>query len=667
MRYFAGVAAGIVVAAYLAVAQEAPTAPIEVWNTDIHEKGFGAPDGKPPAIAIVSCRNGANSGRVTVGSSAPLQGLKAAVTDLRSDSGLTIPAGSVQVRFGRQWDGGIATSWGGVRGPDILLESPLPEFPVVEGSRSLVPVWVTVRVPKDARAGKYAGTLTVEAKGSAPVRVPVTVQVEDWTLPDSQDYRVWLEILQQPETLTAEYDIPAWSAQHWQMIEKSFRLIEPTGSRVVYIPLISRSNYGSEETMVKWIKKPDGAYEYDYSLMERYLDTVVKTLGKPKIVGFIVWDVYLTTLTRPPEGPIEVKGNPGSYEWRESMFAKLLAERQGLGPVVSAFNPQTNQMEPLILPRYDDPKSKPLWEPLWKGVVERMKARGLEGAMMLAQVSDRRPTRAEVAFWEDVTGGIPWMSCSHHAREWINEDPGKKLLHGVARVGYTAVALDFQYVINPEKDRRYGWKKPMLHGLYWRFGTINANSLPWVRHELECNITGNQRGLARIGGDFWPAFKGAGGRRTGTVTDRFPESYWHSLNVGAYLLAPGPDGPVGTVRLEVLREGAQECEARIFIEDALTDPAKRAKLGDDLAARCQQLLDDRQRDLWRSRGAQDEDFQRDGLVSEYRTMLNEIVGGRWKNTAGPATQEYISSAKWRQLESKLFACAGEVAKRLASP
>ena len=35
------------------------------------------------------------------------------------------------------------------------------------------------------------------------------------------------------------------------------------------------------------------------------------------------------------------------------------------------------------------------------------------------------------------------------------------------------------------------------------------------------------------------------------------------------LIAPGPDGPIGTVRYEMLREGLQELEARIMIERAL--------------------------------------------------------------------------------------------------
>ena len=72
-------------------------------------------------------------------------------------------------------------------------------------------------------------------------------------------------------------------------------LIGETGSRVVYVPLICQTNFGNEQSMVRWIKKGRrGTYDYDFSVMDKYLDLAEKNMGKPKIVVFNVWDVYLT-------------------------------------------------------------------------------------------------------------------------------------------------------------------------------------------------------------------------------------------------------------------------------------------------------------------------------------------------------------------------------------
>ena len=64
---------------------------------------------------------------------------------------------------------------------------------------------------------------------------------------------------------------------------------------------------------------------------------------------------------------------------------------------------------------------------------------------------------------------------------------------------------------------------------------------------------------------------------------------------GMTSLSPGKNGAVSTVRIEMLRENVQEIEARIFIEKILANPAKKAKLGDELAKRAQEVLDERKR------------------------------------------------------------------------
>ena len=157
---------------------------------------------------------------------------------------------------------------------------------------AVVPVWVAVRVPKDAKAGLYKGEVTVQATGEKAVAVPVEVKVADYTLPDSQDNRTLVEILQSPETLAMEYKVPLWSDKHWDLIAQSFRLMADSGNRTLHIPLIAETNLGHEQTMVRWIKKGD-AYEYDFSLLEKYLDTAQKNLGKPKLLILHVWDVYM--------------------------------------------------------------------------------------------------------------------------------------------------------------------------------------------------------------------------------------------------------------------------------------------------------------------------------------------------------------------------------------
>jgi hypothetical protein len=168
----------------------------------------------------------------------------------------------------------------------------------------------------------------------------------------------------------------------------------------------------------------------------------------------------------------------------------------------------------------------------------------------------------------------------------------------------------------------------------------------------ELNITGRQRGLGRVGADFWWAIKDKRGQRRGTVTDRYPQSLWRNLDLKSCLLAPGPAGAVATARYEHLREALQECEARIAIEEAILD--HEAALGARLVARCRQLLKERHRAAWR------EDRKDKAFLAE-----KGFAKLPWHGQDRACYQWFLTTA-WPQRTERLYALAGEVARRLAA-
>ena len=105
----------------------------------------------------------------------------------------------------------------------------------------------------------------------------------------------------------------------------------------------------------------------------------------------------------------------------------------------------------------------------------------------------------------------------------------------------------------------------------------------------------------------------------------------------------------------MMREGTQECEARIFIERALTNKTLRALLGDKLASHCQDVLDERAR------------FIRRG-ISTYAASghYQDWAMGRstwWQAPAVFGSHWYISSG-WQERSKKLFDAAAEVAGKI---
>jgi len=618
--------------------------PPRVYSADIHDSS-NVELGGDAALTLTGVRNGVCSGKVVV-VGAPLQNMQATMSDLRQGAAV-MPSARVSVRYGVPWASSQGWRSAGMAGTDMLLERPLADF--VTGQ---VALWVTVQVPKSAAAGDYAGELTIALKGGGPFKVPVKLAVQDWALPDTQDYRTWMEVIQSPDTLAIEYKLTPWSEEHWRMIGQSLSLIGSVGSRVIYIPLIGHGNFGNEESMVRWIRR-GGGYEQDYTVMEKYLDAVEKNMGKPKIVTLWAWDVHVM--------------KPGAGTKHKE--AVTLAEATG-GPPVTVYDPATKKTDLVYLPPYETPEGKAQWAPVWKELRRRLEKRGLWDAAMLGVSSDIWPSKEQVEALAELSGGLPWSSSTHDIN-WLapQTSSGKGALYGVGMVEYINAVLQFQMTINPSLPdaRTYGWQRPTLVALYWRLGEFNSHGPVQIRHEPIYAITGDRRGLGHIGGEFWPVIKGARGRSAIPVSTRYPESLWHSQAIVSYVLAPGPEGPVSTVRFEVLREGVQECEARIAIESVLTNPQLRGKIGDALAKKAEDFLDEHQRNAWRARGAPEEDFQKWGHIPYYRTFSYDIVGypkPRWNEAAG--AQWYVGKSDWAARVGRLYALAGEVEKKVGA-
>jgi hypothetical protein len=618
----------------------------ELWNSDPVAMDYDLDQGEAgplQPIRLTGARNGAFSGKVVLGSDKPVQGLSAKAGDLKGSGG-TIPAGQVQVRFGMPWGDIILSNLNNdemspypanVTPLLALFETAPKEIPVyrkdvgkaclkIAGQSptvfgAVVSIWVTVKVPEDARPGMYTGQVTVTAEGLEPTNVAVSIKVLDWTIPDVSKRRTFVELVESPETLTVEYNLEPWSAKHCALIAKSMSYIQDIGSHVLYIPLIAQCNVGNAESMVRWIKKSEDAYDYDFSIMDKYLDLAEKNMGKPQIVVFNVWDLYMggsgTRFTMPAVGKN--------------------------GPLVTVLDRATGKSENVMLPPYEEPRSKALWKPLFDQLQARMQKRGLEKTMMLGMVTDNWPARTQVEFLKDVSGGLPWVNASHYTL--------KSLYDGLAGFGYQTSFFGYRDdYLRPQ----YGWKEPQLVTLFER---VYLDGFPMTRWRdiAEQAIFGNMRGAGRFGADAWDAVKDKNGRRVGRVWERYPGGNWGYLNVTCSTLAPCPDGPVATTRYEALREGLQECEARIVIEQALTDEAQKKLLGPELAQQCQDLMVERQKAFWRSLST----LQSGPLPYHdiYWSRSAAITGHLW----------YVGSG-WQGESEKLYTLAGQVAKKLTA-
>ena len=348
---------------------------------------------------------------------------------------------------------------------------------------------------------------------------------------------------------------------------------------------------------------------------------------------FYIWDKFL--------GRVASRG-----QWEGRAQKEALDKVKGAGPEITLVDPATGEVSKLQLPTFLDPKSKAFWKPLADGICSRMKKRGMSDALMLGIMCDYMPSMETMKALDELFPGAKWVSQAH---PW----PHKTV---ASRVGYMSSVHsgDPGNYRDPSIQRLHGWREPNLRTHYWR---LTRDNWPITTFRLmgEMTIMRRYRGFARMGGDFFPVLRDKRGNLVGRIPNRYMKSYWNNLNIEIHLLARGEKGPVATARFEMMREGIQECEARIFIERALTDKTLRAKLGEKLAARCQNVLDERTR------------FIRRGLCSYMASGHYNFWawqrGGFWVVPTVFGGQWYVASG-WQDRSKQLYSSAAHIARAL---
>ncbi len=491
--------------------------------------------------------------------------------ELKSDGG-EIPSSAATVRYatldrrpvGAKGQGAKARTF------DSLLDQSSAFVP-----SSVVPVWVTVRVAKTAAPGLYRGPLVLTAKGIEPITVPIELSVADWTLPDVKDYVCLLNICQSPDTLARHYKTPLWSAVHWGLIERSVALMGDLGNDFIYLPLLSKDQFGNEESMVTWIEQggAGGAprtYRYDFALMDKYLDLVLKYHDRQRL-KMVVLVAY------------------GS------------AARKGEA-TVTALDPATGVKRDLALPRDGTPDCESLWRPLLLAIQQRLKARGLEKQAMIGMPADFDPPAGEVAMFRNILPEAPWMRACHPTCQSLRYDAQDS-----AKTVPVACNEHVWWppLPDPAKQRHFGWQLPQMRVSFNRAGYAPLCLLgfcpPWdFRIWLETSLAANDRGAGRVGADFFnegvklqgPNSVERGSGSQGTLYNLYPSSQVGQIGLAnntTDLLGAGPTGPVATIRYENAREGLQSAEAVAFVERALLEK----RVPEELQSPAWRLIDER--------------------------------------------------------------------------
>lgn len=545
---------------------------VQIWNVapfeTISAYSYGDPGETLNPVSVSAARNGVFSGRLAVSSDQAISGLKVSVSNLQHANGAgALPSSVVHIRYAAPATD--ENSWAPTYRFDALVDEVPAEVPVVKTApprgapKSLTPgavasLWFTVRVPADASPGLYEGMVFVSANSLEATKVPLRVTVNAWKLPDPKDFRQKNLICQSPESVARHYGVQPWSDKHLELEARSLKLLAEVNSREIPMNMAIdfSGSQGNQESMVRWIRKADGTFDYDFGPFDKLLDLAADTVGKPFTLRLNCWGEF---------------GRDGE---------------NGAAGQVSLLDPASGKLEPMDQPTFGTEESYKFWKPVIDQALKKIEARGWRDVTTFGHNTYCYPVKTPIV---DVAYKLwpkgQWAYTAHNGQVGMRFGTSEK---GVSMPVLTSLCVWTEGRLSPRGSAVLLQPRPSVWCTLARTRHWDRSPLVIVRNLPEEAILRGQDGLGDFGGDFFPVenpnrkgryFNLGTGRGTGGGNNASTRS----------LLAAGPDGPVASERYEMFREGVQLSEAIIYLEKSL----KEGKISGELADKVNSYLDDR--------------------------------------------------------------------------
>jgi hypothetical protein len=519
-------------------------------------------------VAFISAaKNEYESFQVIVGPSdgKRLKSVEVALSDIaHADTGFVIPKEEIETNLVGYVETKHVehTRWW----PDPLL--PMEPFDVAEDR--VQPVWVTIRVPKEAPAGEYSGAVRIKPSNAPEREIAVRLRVWDFELPDKSRLSTVFGLTTM-DVMSRFYDFyPGTEREQSQMVLKYLDFMADHRINTLFYGYLT----ARDPRCISIQKGDDGRFRYDFSRVDPYLERLVE-----KDMRFNIFA-------------------PSFWHQAENMFRMnpLLAPFAHLGDRVFE-SPEFDQVVADLLMSY----------------VAHLKEKGwLEHAF--AYVWDEPPERhyghmrKMCDLVKKVAPELKRLTVANHPPE---------PLEGYSdiwcpNVGAGPEEAEGRY----ERDRAFYERRQRAGDEVWWYIACAPHPYPNFFLDypaLDCRIPFwmtwryGLDGLAYWNLNVWdydvPGMSHGRNFRD-SANERWPQAAWDpswtcSANCevapcqgNGQLIYPGPEGPIGSLRLKVIRDGIEDYEVLRLLEERTAAVADRRDSAekDALLSRSEQLL-----------------------------------------------------------------------------
>lgn len=249
-----------------------------------------------------------------------VKGVKCELTGFKGDAG-KLPASIGETGFVRYT---VADKYmGDSIGIQIMADliDPLPSYDIEPWK--VRPVWVALNIPANAKPGIYSSKLNITTASGKVTSLPLTLEVQNHTLPAPKDWRYHLDLWQHPTAVARTANVPVWSDAHFAAMKPVMQRLANAGQKVITATLNkdpwNHQCYDGYEPMILWTKNADGSWSYDYKVFDRWVQMMMD-LGIKKMINcysMVPWNCELEYFDAAKGEKVTVKAEPGTEIFAE--------------------------------------------------------------------------------------------------------------------------------------------------------------------------------------------------------------------------------------------------------------------------------------------------------------------------------------------------------------
>lgn len=459
-------------------------------------------------LSLLAVQNGQVSAQLALTSEQDLKEVQVEVGDLQAVTGNAVISGEqVMVSYPK-----FILNEGAGGG---LIADPLLTIDRIDIPASKVqPVWFDFVIPEDAESGIYTTQIKITANEKEAVTYQVTLEVANVTLPDPEDFNFHLNMWMQPDSVAVAHDVEPWSDKHWTLLKEYIRDISSRGQKVINTVLADDP----------WqIRQPDGSYRAQtYTPYGNLVDWTYD--GESWSFDYALFDKYVEISLQEGMGPyihafgMVMFGND-HLKYTDTRTGKVMDEAVQLGDT--------------------------LWKDAWSSFLpdfeQHLRDKGWLDYTLLA--FDERPQATMQIAFDFLEEFAPVFKDKLAIAADSN---GLEPYSAEISFNYSATGIASNDVIQKRRDDGkittfYTYYAPHHPNTNTISPLIGSRTLPWIsaQHDLD--------GYLRWTYNSWPA-------------DVFNKPSYQYTQGDEYIVYPGEDGPLSSLRWEQFRNGVEDFE-----------------------------------------------------------------------------------------------------------